>query len=220
MTQTSLWQEKINENDFAELCNGLYEREIRALAMQENADVRVIQGRLKSLNHYVSRTAHVMLNIEEKGLTPLILDVQNASWSAKQSQSQPAFAQSEEEIENWYTSLVQEKGGSITGLVVPLLVNGQITLDSIDRVDSEKTRVRTNVAGWFSPLKSKYSEKNPEIELVKANKKVMIAACAGHRWQNKGSTSNHRAVKLRPTIPTLRELLLSCAINWKKLNCL
>jgi hypothetical protein len=220
MMQTSLWQEKISDNDFAELCNGLYEREVRALATLDNADVLVLQGRLKSLNHYIVRTAHVMLNIEEKGLTPLILDVQNASWSAKQSQSQPTFAQSEEEIKNWYTSLIHEKGGSITGLVVPLLVNGQITLDSIDRIDTEKTRVRTNIAGWFSPLKSKVSESKPEIELVKANKKVMIAACAGHRWQDKHNTTNHRMVKLRPHIPTLRELLLSCAINWKKLNCL
>jgi hypothetical protein len=220
MTQTSLWQEKINDNDFAELCNGLYEREVRSLAVIENPDVRIIQGRLKSLNHYISRTAHLMLKVEEKGFTPLILDLQNASWSAKQSTLQPSNNQSEQEIVDWYSALIHDKGQQATGLVVPLLIDNQIVLDSIDRIDVDQKRIRTNIAGWFSPLKSSFGEKQPDAKLLKANKKIMIAACAGHQWQKNEDDLNYRPAKLRPHMPTLRELLLSCAINWKKLNCL
>ena len=72
----------------------------------------------------------------------------------------------------------------------------------------------------YYPLKT-----NNLPKLLKPNKKVMLAACAGHCWQitphntfysttdNKKSTTSAR--KLQPIIPSLRELLLSCAINWK-----
>jgi hypothetical protein len=169
MTQTSLWQEKINDSDFAELCNGLYEREVRSLSVIENPDVRIIQGRLKSLNHYISRTAHLMLKVEGKGFTPLILDLQNASWSAKQSTLQPSNNQSEHEITDWYSAIIRDKGLQATGLVVPLLIDNQIVLDSIDRIDVDQKRIRTNIAGWFSPLKSSFGEKHPDAKLLKAN---------------------------------------------------
>ena len=220
MTQTSLWQENINDNDFAELCNGLYAREIRLLSMVENANVTAIQGRLKSLNHYVSRTAHLMLQAEKKGLTPLILDIQNASWSAKQSTTPPSVGMSEQEVCDWYVAIINAKGKQATGLVVPIFMNNQIVLDSIDRIDVDNMRVRTNIGGWFSPTKGREGENSSNVKLLKANKKVMIAACAGHNWQNSGKTIGCHPAKLRPHIPTLRELLLSCAINWKKLNCL
>ncbi len=135
--------------------------------------------------------------------TPLNLDVQNASWSAKQAQHMPLTGQEVEQVTKWY--LAQKL---VHGLVVPVADSTHIILDSIDRIDMEKHRFRTNIHGWFS-LKRSNDELNisTKLRLLKPNKKVMTAACSGHCWLNE-----HKA---NPVIPTLRELLLSCAINWR-----
>ena len=208
MSQNSLWQPNQQTNDFAEICNALYERELRLLANFEAATVQNVQGRLKSLSHYVNRTANLMVQVNEQGSSPLALDVQNATWSAKQGGKLPLSGQTEQGINAWYLSLLAKPNASPLGLVVPVLRGEHIILDCIDRVDSETKRMRTNVSGWFLLTNSTALTEDSvrEPKLLKPNKKVMLSACAGHCWQN-GS-------KASPVIPSMRELLLSCAINW------
>jgi len=194
--QTSLWQGDYQSADFAELCNALYERELRLLSTLSIKSVPTIQGRLKSLPHYIKLTAFSMLNSQ----TPLELDIQNASWSAKQGLNMPLSGQDSESINTWYLSVNLHHG-----LVVPIANDSTILLDSIDRIDIEQQRFRTNIHGWFTL--SNNEDENANGQLLKPNKKVMTAACSGHCWLN-----THRA---NPIIPTLRELLLSCAINWR-----
>ncbi len=207
MSQTSLWQTNKQNNDFAELCNALYERELRLLANAEIASVQNVQGRLKSLSHYINRTANLMVYVNEQGHSPLTLDIQNASWSAKQANKLFIHEQNEQDVCSWYLNVINQTNNAYLGLIVPILKAEHITLDCIDRIDIEKKRIRTNVSGWFS-----LTEINTDIsiQLLKPNKKVMLAACAGHRWQDRMNP-----VKLRPVIPSLRELLISCAIDWQ-----
>lgn len=196
MNQTSLWQEQQSAN-YAELCNALYERELRHLANMALPNAQAVQGRLKSLSYYINRTALLMTQTD----SPLDLDVQNAAWQTKQSNKIPLVGQEIESVYTWYSSTKLS-----LGLIVPLLDEGHIILDCIDRLDSEKQRFRTNVSGWFY-LSANENKGSQQTKLLKPNKKVMAAACSGHSWQG----SN----KLHPIIPTLRELLLSCSINWK-----
>jgi hypothetical protein len=194
--QTSLWQGDYQSADFAELCNALYERELRLLSESPKASTEAIQGRLKSLPHYIKRTAYSMLQVE----TPLELDIQNASWSAKQGSKIPLSGQEKESVNDWYLSMKLNHG-----LVVPIATDSAIFLDSIERIEIEQQRFRTNAHGWFYLSDNEKNKTNQQ--LLKPNKKVMTSACSGHCWLN-----GHRA---NPVIPTLRELLLSCAINWR-----
>jgi hypothetical protein len=212
MSQNSLWQTNQQNNDFAEICNALYERELRLLASAEISTAKGVQGRLKSLSHYVNRTANLMTRVNEQGQFPLALDVQNATWSAKQSSQLPLTGEDEGAIFSWYVDLLTKKNKSVLGLVVPVLVEDHVILDCIDGVDLDEHSLRTNVSGWFSlrpTVEQAIGDANSR-RLLKPNKKVMQAACAGHRWQH-----CHSKTKLRPVIPSLRELLLSCAINWQ-----
>lgn len=203
VTQSLLWQSEQQSSDFAELCNALYERELMSLARDECVDIIGLQGRIKSLPHYVKRTAFALLNAQ----TPLDLDVQNASWSAKQANRAPSISQLSAYNENviaWYKS--QQL---IHGLVVPIALDSRIVLDCIDRVDIGQKRFRTNVYGWFNLTEcgSDNQANANNASLLKPTKKVMTAACAGHCWQNNQ--------KMQPSMPSLRELLLSCTINWR-----
>ena len=197
--QTSLWQNEQQSIDFAELCTALYERELGLLAKAPTSSAPALQARLKSLPYYVKRTAHLMLQTQ----TPLNLDVQNATWSAKQGAHMPLSDQDIESVNEWYLS------AKLThGLVVPVACDSYIALDSIDRIDNDNHRFRTNAHGWFYLLDHKLKpETQAKIRLLKPNKRVMTAACSGHSWLNDHKTN--------PVIPTLRELLLSCAINWR-----
>ncbi|ARD43372.1 hypothetical protein A3Q33_03025 [Colwellia sp. PAMC 21821] len=215
VTQSLLWQSEQQSSDFAELCNALYERELMTLARNEYSSVAGLQSRIKSLPHYVKRTAFALLNAQ----TPLELDIQNASWSAKQVSALPSISQLSAYNDNviaWY------RGQALVhGLVVPIALKSHIVLDSIDRIDREKQRFRTNVYGWFyltdndtpnGATKFDKSEVKPEVNrhsvnLLKPTKKIMTAACAGHCWKN--------SRKSQPIMPSLRELLLSCTINWR-----
>jgi len=206
MTQSSFWQTNKQNNDFAELCNALYEREIRLLANAEFNSIEIMQGRLKSLSYYINRTANLMVNVNDLGLSPLTLDIQNATWSANQASKLPVLTQNEQDAISWYLSLINRTNKASLGLVVPIRKAGRIVLDSIDRIDTEKKRIHTNVSGWFS-----LTEVNDQqtLYLLKPTKKIMLAACAGHQWQGQ-----MKATKLRPVTPSLRELLISCAIDW------
>jgi len=201
MSQTSLWQTHQQNNDFAEICNALYERELRVLANVETASIQRVQGRLKSLSHYVNRTANLMVQVNEQGISPLTLDVQNASWSSKQAVKLSLSGQAEDDVFSWYLT-----GKLALGLVVPIFNGEYVILDCIDRVDTESKRLRTNGSGWFSLAINDNETCKKTLRLLKPNKKIMLAACAGHCWINGNKAS--------PIIPILRELLLSCAINW------
>jgi hypothetical protein len=207
MSQNTLWQTNRQNNDFAELCNALYEREIHLLANAEIASIQNLQGRLKSLSYYINRTANQMVNVNELGLSPLTLDVQNATWSAKQASKLSVLIQPEQDVYSWYLALISQANKAALGLAVPILKAEHIILDSIDGIDTDRKRIRTNVSGWFS-LEDDNGERS--IRLLKPTKKVMLAACAGHQWQGQVNTT-----KLRPAIPSLRELLISCAIDWQ-----
>jgi hypothetical protein len=195
------------KDDFAELCNALYEREVHLLANTEMTSIQYMQGRLKSLPYYINKTANLMTQVNEQGHSPLTLDIQNATWSAKQASKLSVLSQSEEDVLSWYTRLISQTNKASLGLVVPILKADHIVLDSIDRIDAEKKRIRTNVSGWFSLIETNVDH---SLSLLKPTKKVMLSACAGHRWQDR-----MKAIKLRPVIPSLRELLISCAIDWQ-----
>ena len=197
--QTSLWQDDTKTADFAELCNAMYEREIMLLANSEIQSSQALQGRLKSLPYYIKRTAHLMFQAK----TPLTIDVQNASWSGKQAAHMPLNDQDIESVNKWYSSIELTHG-----LVIPIVNDSYIVLDSIDRIDKEKNRFRTNVHGWFYlDERENVDQQATTNRLLKPNKRVMTAACTGHSWLNDQ--------KVNPHIPTLRELLISCAINWR-----
>jgi hypothetical protein len=206
MSQSSLWKIQTDSGDFAELCNALYQREISTIANADFSSAKAVQVRLQSLSYYINRTAHSMTQVMANGLSPLHLDNQNASWSVKQSKKipvvEPETTLEKDNVFNWYL------GEHIdVGLVVPVQVGQHIILDCIDRLDKDKNRIRTNVSGWFYMSEQKHSSNTPLKRLLKPNKKIMLAACAGHRWQGDSKGS--------PIIPTLRELLLSCSINWQ-----
>jgi len=214
MSQNSLWQTNPQNSAFAEICNALYERELNLLANVEAATVQSVQGRLKSLPYYINRTANMMTQVNELGNSPLTLDVQNATWSTKQASKIPQSGENEQAISEWYVGLMVKNNKLLLGLVVPVLRGEHIALDCIDKIDSDKKRIRTNASGWFSltdftepALKRSTKNSANDYQLLKPNKKIMLAACAGHCWQ--------RGCKARPIIPSLRELLLSCAINWQ-----
>lgn len=193
-----------HSSQFSELCSALYEREINLLANTQLTSKEQIQARLKSLNYYVKRTAGSMLAVQ----SPLLLDLQNASWTEKQSKQLPIKEQSDADIQKWY-----QTNKLCLGLVVPVLIkerkNSRIMIDCIDRVDEENHRFRTNYCGWFY-LNKMPAHQDENFTLLKPSKKVFTAACSGHQWQG-----NNRTQPL--TLP-LRELLLSCQINWRNLR--
>jgi hypothetical protein len=208
MSQSSLWQIQTETGDFAELCNGLYQREISIIAKGNFASSQAVQVKLQSLTYYITRTAHAMTQVMAQGNSPLLLDSQNASWSTKQSKASPFSVvdtlEERESTSRWYL-----QKGICVGLVVPVLLTDHIIIDCIDRIDLDNQRVHTNVGGWFllKPVSEGFNPMTYEKRLLKPSKKIMASACAGHCWQG-------NAKKL-PIIPSLRELLLSCAINWK-----
>jgi hypothetical protein len=200
MTQTLLWQQQNQSVNYAELCNALFERELSLLANIKLATPQALQGRLKSLSYYINRTARLMIQAD----LPLVLDIQNAAWQAKQSGKIPLTGQETKNVNTWYLSI-----NLSLGLIVPVLADGYIFLDCIDRIDNDKQRIRTNISGWFylsHTEKQKQKQKYKKVQLLKPNKKVMLAACSGHHWQG--------GMKMRPIIPSLQGLLLSCSINW------
>jgi len=208
VTQTSLWQAQSLSTDYVELCNALYERELTVLANIEVSSTAQLQARIKSLPHYIKRTAHYMTQVNTAKLgSPLMLDTQNASWSAKQPTTMPLVGQNDAQIKQWYANFQLP-----LGLVVPIALNNCIVLDSVDRIDNDKKRIRTNVHGWFSLIDLTSSV---EKKLLKINKKVMLSACAGHCWQSQQNIYKSALNKKQPIVLSLRELLLSCQINWQ-----
>ena len=52
MTQVSIWQQHQQDSSYAEICNALYERELRVLSQAELSTAIAVQSRLKSLPYY------------------------------------------------------------------------------------------------------------------------------------------------------------------------
>lgn len=201
MSQTSLWQNDPQNTAIAELSSALYEREIQLLSTATFNAVMPIQAKLKSLPYYVQRAAYKLIHAH----SPLDFDIQNASWSAKQSSKLPLVGQDVDLISQWYTP------ESLTlGLVIPILENTQtkqrIHLDSIDRIDAQNNRIHSNYYGWFD-VRTTLARESSTIQLMKPSKRIMSAACCGHQWGDNGRQL------VSPL--SLRELLLTTNINWR-----
>ena len=199
--QADIFQPLAQQGDFAELCSALYERELQQLSQVDDMPVPALQRRLASLPHYIRHAAHGCLNAAKQ--SPLKLDVQNASWQAPQPTKVPSSGTSAEKQIPWFSK------HAALGLVVPVLYRTPefttIMLDSIDRVDTDKQRLRLNYRGW---LDFAGQGEHEEDTLLKPNKRIMTAACCGHQWNHKG--------RINPRTLTLRELLLVATLDWKK----
>ena len=99
MAQSSFWNQTHESPAFAELCNALYERELSHLALNPCDNPILLQRKLKSLSHYIKRTASSMLSQD----SPISLDLQNASWAAKQVALCPVKDQQLELVSTWFT---------------------------------------------------------------------------------------------------------------------
>ena len=200
--QPQLWQNDTNNLVFADLCNALYERELKKLANETN--LHNLQRRISSLSYYIKRASERIIDFG----SPLNLDSQNASWIYRQPTSCPGPKQNASDIEKFF------RANAKVALVVPIYVNNngeeQLVLDSIDGV--QEHRIHTNEHGWFSydghsdESAQEHASEQREFQLIKPMKTTMTCACSGHRWLNQKRKSA-RAL-------SLREMLLATNINW------
>ena len=203
--QSLLWQQKANQQLFAELCNAFYERELSRLASDSELDKSLLQKRIASLPYYIKRAAEHISDLS----TPLDLDTQNGSWISNQA-TKPFSVKAETDK----TLSFYQKSGQIA-LVVPISVEHsgieQVVLDSIDEIDSSSGKLHCNEHGWFAfSGDAKSSNAVVRKRLLKPNKAVMSAACCGHQWLNQRRTM--------PRLLSLREMLLATRINWRQMS--
>ena len=207
-SQSDIFAELSEQRLFADVCNALYERELMTLAMQGPGQSSLLKRRLGGLTHHVKRAAEYLVT----NPTPLDVDTHNGSWHFKQAAKCPAKIDEPEATQAWFSQK------STVGLPVCVRVKNldheHLELDCVDKIQPENQTIHLNRFGWFS-FDGAYIDdtNNPnladfsEVQLLKPNKRTMIAACSGHCWNHKG--------KLSPRALTLRELLLSTLINWK-----
>ncbi len=195
--QPNLWQQSDNLI-FADLCNALYERELKKLSNDTSLPHSNLLQVLGSLPHYVKRASERILSFG----SPLDLDSHNASWTYRQPTECPAGKQSARDIEQFYAKV------DARALVVPIwhesLLEEHITLDTIDGY--RDGRIHTNENGWFNQDGSPASDGAEHIRLLKPTKVTMTCACSGHRWKNRKRAGARRL--------SLREMLLATNINW------
>ncbi|MCC2616645.1 hypothetical protein LJ739_10365 [Aestuariibacter halophilus] len=202
--QVDIFADDQRQQQFAELCNALYERELAALAALTSPNLSLLQRRIGGLSHHIKRAAEQLLCSK----APIAVDVHNGSWQAKQAAKCPADRYPEDKTQAWLHQYVRP------GLVIPVCVSDlghqHIELDSVDRIDTEQRRVHVNKHGWFhfdgSPL-SPDTHQYRHKRLLPANKVTCTAACCGHSWSHRGRS--------QPRPLSLRELLLSTDIDWK-----
>lgn len=201
--QTHLWQQRTSQHVLAELCNALYERELKRLSADENMTLPVLQKRLASLPYYIKRAAEHISNL----FTPLDLDSQNGSWIAPQSAKAFSDKQQADKTSEFYTQHAK------MALVVPISISHygieQVVLDTIDEIDHANERLHCNQQGWFT-FSGEQIEPSHLYQkfLLKPSKPVMTAACCGHQWLNLRKTT--------PRLLALREMLLASQINWRQ----
>lgn len=205
--QVDIFSSDQHQLEFAELCNALYERELLVLSQQSNGNASLLKRRLSGLSHHIKRAAEQLLS----NPSPIEVDVHNGSWQSKQSGKCVQSKITSEKNQNWFNQHAK------MGIAVPVYIMEigveKLELDSIDKIDHKAQELHLNKHGWFSfdgtalgAENSRYAEKR----LLLPNKSTMSAACSGHTWNHKGKT--------QPRTLTLRELLLSTTINWKKFN--
>ena len=221
--QTEIFNLPGQSSEFAELCNALYAEQLRELSQAEQSgtsqvnDIRLLRRRLASLSGHVQRTAHALLfaarELRRCGFEhELTLDIHAASWLAKQSQKPPRAPtiNAQSKLASWL------ERNACLALVVPVLhcEQGvtQIYLDSIDEISLPESRVHFNQWGWFdisgNALASEEQGESLQLQLLKPDKAVMIAACCGHRWAASG--------RMQPMSLSLRTLLLTSTLVWPK----
>ena len=200
--QTSIFQNDVQDVEFALLCNALYEQQLLFLAQAKTSSA-ILQSRLKGLPHHVKRAAENMLTYQ----SPLNLDIHNGTWQSKQTAKPAKSRYDEVQTVQWF-----HRHAAI-GLVVSVMSHemGDIgfELDCIDRVDAEEQRYHLNKHGWFTfngePQSS--STQASAYHVPRPQKSNIVAACCGHRWNHKG--------KVMPQRLSMRELLLSMNVDWK-----
>ena len=196
--QPQLWQNDPNNLVFADLCNALYERELKKLAKEPNIQLNNLQKRIASLPFYIKRASERIIDFG----SPLDLDSQNASWVYRQPKECPGPKQKDAEISKFYQA--QQK----FALIVPIYIENsgveKLLLDSIDGL--KDGNIHTNEHGWFNINGDAMDQSDHHKRLLKPTKVTMTCACSGHRWANQKRTSA-RAL-------SLREMLLATNINW------
>jgi len=203
--QPTIWQQRTNQQLFAELCNALYERELSRLASDQSLSQQQLQKRMASMPYYIKRAAEHICDL----YTPLDLDSQNGSWIANQAAKPFSSKLDHEKNTSFYAQHAK------MALVVPVTFyhSGieQVVIDSIDEIDIEEQRLHCNEHGWFS-FSGEQLETTPLIvkQLHKPTKTIMSAACCGHQWLNGRKSS--------PRLLSLREMLLATRINWHHLS--
>lgn len=212
--QPHLWQDVHSNLVFADLCNALYERELKKLATEHNQSSTVLLKRIGSLPYYIKRASQRIVSND----TPLDLDSQNASWLYRQPKECPGPKQKPDDIHVFYRKHAKH------ALVVPIyhFKRGEefITLDTIDGVDQAGLRVHTNENGWFGfngqpqqdDAQHNNQHSNQHKTLLKPTKTILCGACGGHKWLN------HKRNNAR--MLSLREMLLTTNINWKNFSAL
>lgn len=203
--QTFLWQQRPNQQLFAELCNAFYERELARLSNDSQLDFLMLQKRVAALPYYIKKAAEHICDL----YTPLELDSQNGSWISPQAVKPMSTKAEADKTHLFYSRYAQ------MALVTPISVlhSGieQVVLDSIDEIDFSAERLHCNEHGWFG-FDGQYSESTSVLNktLLKPSKASMAAACCGHQWLNQRRTS--------PRLLSLREMLLATRVNWKQFS--
>lgn len=188
---------------FAELCNALYERELRSLAHANLHPPSLINRKLAGLPYHIKNIAYFLCEHN----APLEVDTHNASFQHRQAQKAPSLKLDNEKNHLWFRTHAK------LGLVVPIHVeeldNHHIELDCVDKVDHGNHCIHTNKYGWFNFNEDLRKTLSNEVAtaLVKPTKAIMQAACCGHTW-------NYKSRSL-PRSLTLREMRLSVQIDWK-----
>lgn len=199
--QPQLWQNVQSNLVFADLCNALYERELKKLANQQQQSQALLLKRIGSLPYYIKRASERILAMP----TPLDLDSQNASWLYRQPKSCPGPKQEPPAIADFYHQYAK------LALVVPIYHYQQgkerLTLDTIDGISKDKQQIHTNENDWFTFDGQPAATNNQHRRLLKPTKATMGGACSGHIWLSHKHNSS-RAL-------SLREMLLATNINWK-----
>jgi hypothetical protein len=204
--QVDIFSDDQHQLHYAELCNALYERELASLSQQKISNISLLQRKIAGLRHHVKRAAYCLLQYQ----SPLLVDVHNASWQAKQAAKCMANNYDTQKTQQWFSSNIQI--GCCIAIHIKQLGSEHIELDSIDRIELSSHRLHTNKFGWFS-IDGEFAENNIKqddvlsLRLLKPTKAILTAACCGHKWDHKGK-GQQRAL-------SLRELLLSLSINWK-----
>ena len=205
--QTHLWQQRSNYQVLSELCNALYERELKRLSQDEDMSLQAMKKRLASLPYYIKRAAEHISSL----YMPLELDSQNGSWFGPQSGKPFSTKADADKTTAFYRQHAK------MALIVPISIFHygieQVVLDTIDEIDADNHKLHCNQHGWFDVDGAEMEGQDVyQKVLLKPGKPVMSAACCGHQWLNQRKTT--------PRLLSLREMLLASRINWRQFSSL